>query len=101
MQSVTAIVAKEALGMLEIDSCGLENTDRKILKAIAVNFDGGPVGLKSVAAAIAEEEGTIEEVYEPYLMRIGFLARTSKGRIITTAGCRHLGIEPKNETLFS
>src|SRR6266498_211577 len=73
--------AEAALSMLEIDHTGLEEADRKILRVIAEKFNGGPVGLKSIAAALAEEENTIEDVYEPYLMRIGFLARTSKGRV--------------------
>ena len=92
-------LAAESLKMLEIDHKGLEETDRKILLAIAEKFDGGPVGLKSIAAAISEEEGTIEDVYEPYLMQMGFLSRTPKGRIITTGGLKHLGL-PVKETLL-
>ncbi|MEK7121700.1 MAG: Holliday junction branch migration DNA helicase RuvB [Patescibacteria group bacterium] len=94
--SITTELAKKALDMLEIDHKGLEETDRKILLAIAEKFDGGPVGLKSIAAAISEEEGTIEDVYEPYLMQMGFLSRTPKGRIITTNGYKHLGLPTKN-----
>jgi len=90
---VTPVLAREALQMLEIDNFGLEETDRKILKVIGENFNGGPVGLKSVAAAISEEEGTIEDVYEPYLIQIGFLARTSKGRVTTRKGLEHIGIK--------
>jgi Holliday junction DNA helicase RuvB len=90
---VTAEMAPKALAMLEIDHQGLEETDRKILLAIAQQFDGGPVGLKSVAAAISEEQGTIEDVYEPYLIQIGFLARTPKGRVITKDGRKHLGLD--------
>lgn len=96
---VTEAVAQKALSMLEIDEHGLEETDRKILLAIVQKFDGGPVGLKSIAAALGEEESTVEDVYEPYLMRIGFLARTSKGRIVTKNGMKHLGLareEPLN-----
>ncbi len=92
-------LAKDSLKMLEIDHKGLEETDRKILLAIAEKFDGGPVGLKSIAAAISEEEGTIEDVYEPYLMQMGFISRTPKGRIITSNGLKHLGIATK-ETLL-
>lgn len=88
---------KRSLKMLEIDERGLEETDRKILFAIADKFSGGPVGLKSIAASISEEEGTIEDVYEPYLLQIGFLARTSKGRIITDHGMKHLGLKSKEE----
>jgi len=92
--------AQESLKMLEIDNKGLEETDRKILITIADKFDGGPVGLKSVAASISEEEGTIEDVYEPYLMQIGFIARTPKGRVITSAGLKHLGLKPRDELLL-
>ncbi len=93
---VNEIIAKESLKMLEIDDKGLEETDRKILLTIAQKFDGGPVGLKSIAAAISEEEGTIEDVYEPYLMQVGFISRTPKGRVITSNGLRHLGLPVKN-----
>ncbi|MDP3792880.1 MAG: Holliday junction branch migration DNA helicase RuvB [bacterium] len=85
--------AQTTLKMLEIDDKGLEETDRKILSTIAEIFDGGPVGLKAVAAAISEEENTIEDVYEPYLIRAGLIARTSKGRIITQQGLKHLGLK--------
>lgn len=91
-ERIDAAIAQEALGMLEIDEQGLEETDRKILRLIAEKFNGGPVGLKSIAAALSEEEGTIEDVYEPYLMRAGFLARTAKGRVLTPAGHTHLGL---------
>jgi len=83
---------RKSLKMLEVDDHGLEETDRKILQTIARTFDGGPVGLKAVAAAISEEENTIEDVYEPYLIQIGFLARTPKGRIITRQGLNHIGL---------
>jgi len=89
---VTRESATAALGMLEVDEQGLEETDRRILLAIADTFGGGPVGLKTLAAAVSEEEATIEDVYEPYLMRLGFVARTTKGRVITPAGRRHLGL---------
>lgn len=92
---ITENVAKESLKMLEIDGKGLEETDRKILLSIIKTFDGGPVGLKSIAASISEEEGTIEDVYEPYLMQIGFLARTPKGRVVTSRGFEHLGLKKK------
>lgn len=91
--SINSESAKETLEMLEIDNQGLEETDRKILTTIAKTFDGGPVGLKAVAAAISEEENTIEDVYEPYLIQIGFLARTPKGRVITREGKKHLGLD--------
>ncbi len=91
--SINATIAGEALSMLEIDDQGLEETDRKILTTIAQTFEGGPVGLKAVAAAISEEESTIEDVYEPYLIQIGFISRTPKGRVITREGKKHIGIK--------
>lgn len=91
--AISPAIAKESLKMLDIDDKGLEETDRKILLTIANKFNGGPVGLKTVAAAISEEEGTIEEVYEPYLMQIGFLARTAKGRVVTADGLKHINVK--------
>lgn len=99
LPSINAALASEGLKMLEIDDCGLEETDRKILLAIADKFSGGPVGLKSIAAAISEEEGTIEDVYEPYLMQLGFLDRTPKGRIVTPNGLKHIGLSAKRKAL--
>jgi Holliday junction DNA helicase RuvB len=90
---LTQSCVTEALTLLGIDELGLDATDRKILTVISENFNGGPVGLKSIAAAIAEEEETIEDVYEPYLMQIGFLARTSRGRMITDLAVKHLGLK--------
>src|SRR3989344_4707297 len=90
---LTGAFADQALELLGIDKLGLDITDRKILSLIHKNFNGGPVGLKSIAAAIAEEEDTIEDVYEPYLMQIGFLARTSRGRMLTEEGAKHLGLK--------
>lgn len=98
--TITKDVTDKALKMLEIDNKGLEETDRKILTAIINTFDGGPVGLKSIAASISEEESTIEDVYEPYLMQIGFLARTPKGRVVTSRGFEHLGLQKKANTLI-
>ncbi len=86
-------VARTALQLLEVDTRGLEETDRKILLAIATTFSGGPVGVKSIAAAVSEEEATIEDVYEPYLMRLGFIARTNRGRVITKSGREHVGLD--------
>jgi len=97
---ITKHIAKEALDMLEIDNMGLEAADRKILKVIIEKFDGGPVGLDSIAAATSEEKDTIADIYEPYLMQIGFLARTPKGRIITKEACKHLGIKGPQDTLI-
>ena len=91
-------VAKEAFNLLEIDELGLTESDRKFLKIIAEKFNGGPTGIKTLSAALGEDEETIEEIYEPYLMRIGFLERTPRGRIITQLAKEYLGI--KKSTLF-
>ena len=77
---------------MQIDSMGLERLDREILLAIIEKFGGGPVGIDTIAAAIGEERVTIEEAYEPYLLQIGFLARTQKGRIVTDLAYNHLGL---------
>lgn len=86
-------IAKTALLKLEIDDLGLDNIDRKILETIIVKYGGKPVGIESLAATIGEEVETIEDVYEPYLMQIGFLARTPRGRIATPLAYEHMGIE--------
>lgn len=88
-------IAEEVLSLLDIDPIGLDATDRKILLTLIEKFKGGPAGLKSIAASIAEEEETIEDVYEPYLMQIGFLARTPRGRIATNLAFEHLGIKQR------
>lgn len=85
---------KKALALLEIDEIGLNQTDRDILSTIAEKFNGGPVGLKTIAAALSEEEATIEEVNEPYLIQAGLLERTPRGRIVTPKGYEHIGVEP-------
>jgi len=100
---ITEEVAREALGMLEIDELGLDDIDRKVLLAIIEKFDGGPVGLETIAAAISEEPDTIMDVYEPYLLQLGFLNRTPRGRVATRRAYEHLGIpyrEPEQPTLF-
>jgi len=97
---ITEDIAKEALDMLEIDEMGLELADRNILRAIIEKFEGGPVGLDSIAAATSEENDTISDIYEPYLMQIGFLARTSKGRIATKEAYKHLKIKGPQNTLI-
>jgi Holliday junction DNA helicase RuvB len=89
--AVTLEVARAGLAMLEIDSCGLDRTDRAVLTAIAEQFGGGPVGLETLAAATSEEPETLEDVVEPYLMQLGLLQRTPRGRVLTPAGYRHLG----------
>ncbi|MBI2063555.1 MAG: Holliday junction branch migration DNA helicase RuvB [Candidatus Yanofskybacteria bacterium] len=93
---LTGTFAIKALDLLGIDEIGLDATDCKILTLISKNFNGGPAGLKSIAAAIAEEEDTIEDVYEPYLMQIGFLARTSRGRMLTDLAAKHLGLQKQD-----
>lgn len=90
---ITGEVAKIALDRLEIDSLGLDQNDRRMLLAMINNYNGGPVGLETLAAAIGEEAVTIEDVYEPYLMQIGFLNRTPRGRCVTALAYEHLGIK--------
>ena len=93
---ITSEDAESALGSMEIDELGLDSIDRRLLMTMVKNYNGGPVGLETISAAIGEESVTIEDVYEPYLMQIGFLARTPRGRIVTPAGYRHLGINKDN-----
>jgi holliday junction DNA helicase RuvB len=89
---ITAKEAKQALDMMEVDSLGLDEVDRKILLTIIENYGGGPVGIATIAAAIDEEKDTIESIYEPFLMRIGFLERTLRGRKLTPRAYEHLGL---------
>ena len=91
---IDAAIADRALKMLDVDPEGFDVMDRKLLEAIIHRFDGGPVGLENVAAAIGEEAGTIEDVIEPYLIQQGYLQRTPRGRVATTAAYRHLGVIP-------
>jgi Holliday junction DNA helicase RuvB len=88
----TAEVAKEALRRLEIDRLGLDDTDRRILHTIIDKFEGGPVGLETIAAATSEESDTVMDVYEPYLLQLGFLARTPRGRVATRRAYEHMGV---------
>ncbi|MFA4925109.1 MAG: Holliday junction branch migration DNA helicase RuvB [Candidatus Aminicenantales bacterium] len=87
-------VARQALDQMEVDALGLDDVDRKILYTIMENFNGGPVGINTIAAAIDEEKETIEAIYEPYLMRLGFLERTPRGRQLTAKAYEHLGFKP-------
>ncbi|HOE14752.1 MAG: Holliday junction branch migration DNA helicase RuvB [Candidatus Saccharicenans sp.] len=87
-------IARHALDQMEVDALGLDDVDRKILYTILENFHGGPVGINTIAAAIDEEKETIESIYEPYLMRLGFLERTLRGRKLTEKAYRHLGFPP-------
>jgi Holliday junction DNA helicase RuvB len=89
--AITVPVAREALDLLEVDEAGLERLDRELLRAIAEKYDGGPVGVGTLAASLGEEPDTIEFVYEPYLLQLGFIQRTPRGRTITTLGRAHLG----------
>ncbi|MNN13993.1 Holliday junction ATP-dependent DNA helicase RuvB [compost metagenome] len=89
---ITADIANEALRMLQVDPMGLDLIDHKMLKAMIMSFRGGPVGLDTIAATIGEESQTIEDVYEPYLLQIGFLQRTPRGRMVTAAAYAHLGL---------
>ncbi len=94
--TITEKIAKIALEKLEIDDLGLDNIDRKILKTIILNYAGGPVGIETLSSTIGEEVETIEDVYEPYLMQMGFLARTPRGRIVTDKAYEHLEIDKDN-----
>ena len=91
---IGGIVANEALDLLEVDNFGLDALDRRLLSAIMEKFDGGPVGVESLAAAIGEERGTLEDVVEPFLIQSGFLMRTPRGRTATAAAYRHFGLKP-------
>ena len=84
-------MANFALDLLEVDSYGLDKLDRRILQTMIQNFQGGPVGLETLAAAIGEDAGTLEDVYEPYLLQNGFIGRTPRGRIATARAYEHLG----------
>jgi holliday junction DNA helicase RuvB len=97
---VTTEIAEEALALLEVDGAGLERFDRELLRALVEKFGGGPVGLSTLAVALGEEPETIEDVYEPYLLQLGFLQRTPRGRVVTALGREHLGAHPTDSTLF-
>jgi Holliday junction DNA helicase RuvB len=105
---VNEAVAKAAMDMLEVDPHGLDTMDRRLLLAVIEKFEGGPVGIESLAAALGEERGTLEDVVEPYLIQEGFLQRTSRGRLATRAAYLHFGItlptsrdRPEAPDLFS
>jgi Holliday junction DNA helicase RuvB len=97
--AVNGAIAAEALELFNVDPCGLDWTDRRMLTVIIENYGGGPVGLETLAAATGEDAQTIEEVYEPYLMQIGYLNRTPRGRVATPAAWRHLGYTPPDSQL--
>ncbi|WP_083627965.1 Holliday junction branch migration DNA helicase RuvB [Salinicola sp. MH3R3-1] len=94
---VNAVVADQALNMLNVDSHGLDHMDRRLLLAMIEKFDGGPVGVDSLAAAISEERDTIEDVIEPYLIQQGFMMRTTRGRVVTRSAYTHFGIAPDDK----
>ena len=94
---VTEQVANDALDMLEVDPNGFDTMDRRLLLAVIEKFDGGPVGIESLAAAVGEERGTIEDVVEPYLIQQGFIMRTSRGRVATKNAYLHFGLNPTNQ----
>jgi Holliday junction DNA helicase RuvB len=98
--AITTGIAREALDLLEVDERGLERTDRALLRAITEKFEGGPVGLSTLAVALGEEPDTIEDVYEPYLLQLGFLQRTPRGRIVTRLGREHVGAVQDDAALF-
>jgi Holliday junction DNA helicase RuvB len=98
--AVTTAIAEEALALLEVDAAGLERFDRELLRCVVERFGGGPVGLSTLAVALGEEAETIEDVYEPYLLQLGFLQRTPRGRTITELGRTHLGETRSSGTLF-
>lgn len=95
--TINQTVAAEALELFQVDPCGLDWTDRQMLSVMIEQFNGGPVGLETMAAATGEDTQTIEEVYEPYLMQIGYLNRTPRGRVASSAAYKHLGFTPPNQ----
>lgn len=97
--TITQSVAAEALELFQVDPCGLDWTDRQMLSVMIEQFGGGPVGIETMAAATGEDTQTIEEVYEPYLMQIGYLQRTPRGRVAAPAAYKHLGFNPPNQQL--
>ena len=96
---ITEDVAIEALEMLEVDAAGLDRLDRELLRTIVEKFDGGPVGLSTLAVSVGEEPDTIEDVYEPYLLQRGLIKRTPRGRVATSSAYEHLGLDPAGDSL--
>ncbi|OUM97082.1 MAG: Holliday junction DNA helicase RuvB [Paenibacillaceae bacterium ZCTH02-B3] len=95
---ITPEAAREALDRIQVDSLGLDSVDHKLLRAMITHYRGGPVGLDTIAASIGEESQTVEDVYEPYLLQIGFIQRTPRGRVVTEAAYRHLNLPLPGET---
>jgi holliday junction DNA helicase RuvB len=98
--AVTLAIAREALALLEVDESGLERIDRELLAAILHKFGGGPVGLSTLAVSLGEEPDTIEDVYEPYLLQLGLIQRTPRGRIVTELGRAHVAAPTADVSLF-
>ena len=98
-QTIDEAAARKTLEMLEVDEMGLEPQDRRLLLTIIEKFNGGPVGVNTLAAALSEDRGVIEDIYEPYLMMLGFLQRSSSGRVALPAAYKHLKIKGKDELL--
>jgi holliday junction DNA helicase RuvB len=98
--SISIAIAREALELLEVDEAGLERIDRALLRTIVEKFDGGPVGLTTLSASLGEEPDTIEDVYEPFMLQLGFIQRTPRGRTITKLGRAHIGAAPEETKLF-
>ncbi len=98
--AIDRATARGALDRMEVDELGLDMVDRRMLEAMIRHYNGGPVGLETLAAMIGEEAVTIEDVYEPYLMQLGFLSRTPRGRVVLPAAYSHLGMEPHGQTMF-
>lgn len=96
---ITQPIVRTALALLEVDEAGLDATDRTVLQTMITQFDGGPVGLQTLAAVTAEEQRTLEEVVEPFLLQRGFIRRTPRGRLVTAAGREHLGLNARDRTL--
>ena len=101
LQKITAEIADIALSRMEVDNLGLDNIDRKMMMFIIENFNGGPVGLDTLAASIGEDANTIEDVYEPYLLQLGFLSRTPRGRMATIKAYEHFGVKYNNSNQLS
>ena len=91
---------QKTFGALELDELGLEPEDRKILSAIIIKFSGGPVGIQTLAASVSEEQDTILDIYEPYLLQLGFIQRTSRGRVATPKAYEHLGVARTKDNLL-
>jgi len=98
-EKVTRAIADRALTMLDVDSIGLDLMDRRYLTTIAEKFSGGPVGIETMAAALSEPRDAIEDIIEPYLLQQGFLQRTPRGRLLTEAAFRHLGLPPPSQPI--